>query len=78
MARELINRIQNMRKEGGLEITDRVNVTISPAESIEKAVDGFAEYIKTQVLADNITIAANDGVEVELDELKANIKVEKI
>ena len=78
MARELINRIQNMRKEGGLEITDRVNVTISPAESIEKAVEGFAEYIKTQVLADNITIAANDGVEVELDELKANIKVEKI
>ena len=78
MARELINRIQNMRKEGGLEITDRVIVTISPAESIEKAVDGFAEYIKTQVLADNITIAANDGVEVELDELKANIKVEKI
>ncbi len=78
MARELINRIQNMRKEGGLEITDRVIVTISPAESIEKAVEGFAEYIKTQVLADNITIAANDGVEVELDELKANIKVEKI
>ena len=77
MARELINRIQNMRKESGLEITDRINVIISDAESIRNAVDGFADYIKTQVLADSLVIADNDGQEIDLDELKVNIKVEK-
>jgi isoleucyl-tRNA synthetase len=77
MARELINRIQNMRKDGGLEITDRINVIISDSESIRNAVDGFADYIKTQVLADSLVIADNDGQEIDLDELKVNIKVEK-
>jgi isoleucyl-tRNA synthetase len=77
MARELINRIQNMRKDSGLEITDRINVIISDSESIRNAVDGFADYIKTQVLADSLTIADNDGQVIDLDELKVNIKVEK-
>ena len=78
MARELINRIQNLRKDCGLEITDRVNVTISPDERVKSAVDSFADYIKGQVLADQITVADNDGCEVELDELKVRIKVEKV
>ena len=77
MARELINRIQNLRKDGGLEITDRIKVTISPAESIAKAVEGYADYIKTQVLADEIVLADNDGAEVELDDIKARILVIK-
>ena len=77
MARELINRIQNMRKEGGLEITDRINVTITPDEKIQAAVDGYADYIKTQVLADSINLAANSGVEADLDGLKVNIQVAK-
>ena len=78
MARELINRIQNLRKDCGLEITDRVNVTISPDDRIKSAVDSFADYIKGQVLADQVTVADNDGSEVDLDELKARIKVEKV
>lgn len=78
MARELINRIQNMRKENGLEITDRVNVTISPSERIEAAVTGYAGYMKTQVLADSIVLAENNGLEIELDDLKANVKIEKV
>lgn len=77
MARELINRIQNIRKETGLEITDRIDIRITDAEAIAKAVGCFADYIKAQVLADNIVLADNDGQEVELDELKANIKIEK-
>ena len=77
MARELINRIQNLRKDGGLEITDRIKITISPADSIAKAVAGYADYIKTQVLADEIVLAENDGVEVELDDIKAKILVIK-
>jgi len=77
MARELINRIQNLRKDGGLEITDRIKVTVSPLNSIAKAVEGYAEYIKTQVLADEIVLADNDGAEVELDEEKAKVLVVK-
>ena len=78
MARELINRIQNLRKDCGLEITDRVNVAISHDDRVKSAVDSFADYIKGQVLADKITVADNDGCEVELDELKVRIKVEKV
>ena len=77
MARELINRIQNIRKESGLEITDRINVTLAPNDDVKKAVDGFADYIKTQVLADDITLQQNDGQEIEFDDFKLNIKVEK-
>ena len=77
MAREIINRVQNIRKESGLEITDRINITIAPNEEIEKSVATFGEYIKTQVLADSIEIAANDGTEVEFDEFKLNIKITK-
>ena len=78
MARELINRIQNLRKDTGLEITDRINVTVSQNERISAAVNGFADYIKTQVLADSITLEDNNGAEIDLDGLTAFIKVEKI
>ena len=77
MARELINRIQNMRKDTGLEITDRINVVISNAEAIEKAVTNFGEYIKAQVLADSIELKDNGGAEVDLDGLRANILITK-
>ncbi len=77
MAREIINRIQNIRKDSGLEITDRIHVTLAPNEEIQKAVAGYGDYIKTQVLADDITIAPNEGVEVDFDEFKLNIKITK-
>ena len=77
MARELINRIQNIRKESGLEITDRINVEITPNDDVKKAVDSFADYIKTQVLADAIALQSNDGQEVDFDDFKLNIKVTK-
>ena len=78
MARELINRIQNIRKDSGLEITDHINVVISPDATIEAAVNQFADYIKTQVLADTLNIADNDGSAVDIDELAVKIKVEKV
>ncbi len=77
MARELINRIQNIRKETGLEITDRINVTLSPDSKVEAALAGFADYIKAQVLADNVCIADNDGIAAEIEDLNINIKVAK-
>ena len=77
MARELINRIQNIRKETGLEITDRISVTLSPDSKVEAALAGFADYIKAQVLADNVCIADNDGIAAEIEDLNINIKVAK-
>ena len=78
MAREIINRVQNIRKESGLEITDRISITLAPQAEIETSVKAFGEYIKTQVLADSIEIAANDGTEVDFDDFKLNIKIAKI
>ena len=77
MARELINRIQNIRKESGLEITDRINVVVAPNAEVEKSLAACADYVKAQVLADDIRVADNDGTEVEFDDFKLFIKVTK-
>jgi isoleucyl-tRNA synthetase len=75
MARELINRIQNIRKDTGLEITDHIHVVLQSNEQTDAAVNSFKDYISGQVLADSITIADNDGEAVEFDEFKLNIKL---
>ena len=78
LARELINRIQNMRKDSGLEITDRIDILVAEHDKMNAAIEHYGEYIKGQVLADNITIAANDGEEVDFDDFKLNIKIQKV
>ena len=77
MARELVNRIQNIRKKSGLEITDRITVSIEPNEAASKAVETFSDYIARQVLADSITLEQNDGQAVEFDDFSLNIKIVK-
>ena len=77
MARTLVNRIQNIRKKSGLEITDRIRVQIEPNEAVTKAVEAFGDYIARQVLADGITLEANDGQAVEFDEFTLNITITK-
>ncbi len=79
IARELVNRIQNIRKTNGFEIVDRINVTIQPNEAINEAVEEFNDYIKNQVLADNIISSEiQDGIELDLDDSKLLVKVEKV
>ena len=78
MARELINRIQNMRKDSGLEITDRIKVTVAPNSQVSQALEAFGDYIMTQVLADEIAVAENDGTETKFDDFNLNILIEKI
>ncbi|MBR5689434.1 MAG: isoleucine--tRNA ligase [Prevotella sp.] len=78
MARELINRIQNLRKDTGLEITDRISVVVSPNEQTDAAIKTYGDYIASQVLADSIEIAQNDGAEIDFDDFKLNIKIEKV
>lgn len=78
MARELINRVQNMRKEAGFEITDRICVYVSHNDAMEKAIGNYSDYIKGQVLADNIEVSDdNRGTEVEFDDFKLYIDVVK-
>lgn len=77
MARELINRIQNLRKETGLEITDRIVVSIASYQETNDAIESFGDMIKSQVLANAINITDNDGIETEFDGFVLKIKVEK-
>ena len=77
MARELVNRIQNIRKKSGLEITDHVRVSIAPNDASTKAVEAFGDYISRQVLADELKVEDNDGQAVEFDDFALNIKVSK-
>lgn len=81
MARELINRIQNIRKGNDFEITDKVKVELSSVPEIKDAVEAYGDYIAAQVLADSIVLVDNlegeDCVELDIDGLKANARVTK-
>ena len=77
IARELINRIQNLRKENNFEITDRIDVVISPNENSDAAIQDYSDYIKSQVLANQIKINENDGVEIDFDDFQLHILIEK-
>lgn len=69
IARELVNRIQNLRKDADFEVTDRIQVAVSPHEVVIPAVEKFGAYIKQEVLADELVIEQVDnGQEVELVE----------
>ena len=66
IAREFVKRIQNLRKESGFEITDRICVTIEHNEQTDGALENFKEYICAQVLADSLDV---------VDEIKDDYKV---
>ena len=79
MARELINRIQNIRKSSDFEITDKVFVTLTPTESVKAALDQFGDYIAAQVLAEEISLAelaeGESVTELDIDGEKILAKV---
>ena len=79
IARELVNRIQNIRKSSGLEIVDRIHVYLSKNTIINDAVIEYNNYICNQVLANDITLMdeVSDGTELEFDDFKLYVKVVK-
>ena len=78
IAREVVKRIQTIRKESGFNITDRVNVTISDVKEITDAVNAHTDFICSQVLANSLSTGEAEGAqEIEIDGKKALIKVEK-
>jgi len=80
VARELINRIQNLRKESGFEVTDKIHVVIGYREDVAAAMEGFRDYVCSQTLSVDITLADNpsEGTDVEwLGEDAVRIALEK-
>ena len=79
IAREVIKKIQAMRKDGGLEITDRIAVSVSKNAGSDEAVEQFGEYISNQVLAGSLTLCDSvDGETVELDGFSINVAIKKL
>jgi len=79
IAREIVKRVQAIRKESGLEITDRIRLEITDQPQIAAAIRSHSEYIKGQVLANDIVLKAivEGGNEVDFEEFRAMVKVVK-
>ena len=82
IARDIVNRIQNLRKSRDYDITDRINLTVEGDEQTNDAVLCFKEYIQRQVLADNIEIAAEllvaEDETFDIDGLIVKVKVQLV
>ena len=80
LARELVNRLQNLRKSSGLEITDHIRVTLAPVEEMEGVLETYGDYIRRQVLADAITTTERsaDMTDLEFDDFQLPVKIEKV
>ena len=81
IAREFVNRIQNIRKDSGFEVTDKIRVQIEKNEAINQAVSSYGTYIASQVLAEEIrlegSIKSANAVEADINEITVKIVVEK-
>ena len=75
IARELVNRIQNIRKSSGFEITDKINIVLSKNPDTDGAVNEYNTYICNQVLANSLTLADEvaDGTELNFDDFSLSV-----
>ncbi|WP_456439008.1 isoleucine--tRNA ligase [Psychroserpens sp.] len=80
IARELVNRIQNLRKDSGFELTDRIAVQFQKDEQIINAINKNLEYIKTETLTDELEILDDlkDGIEIAFDDVNTKLFIQKI
>ena len=79
LARELVNRIQNLRKSSGYDITDKISVTVLSNDVMDEAIKDFNSYIANQVLAVSmeITDVISDATELDFEDFKLSIRIEK-
>jgi isoleucyl-tRNA synthetase len=79
IARELVNRIQNIRKDSGFEVTDKIQVHLQRNTELEKAVNANVTYIKSETLTDTLVFEENitNGTEIEFDQIKTKIIITK-
>ena len=81
IARELINRIQNLRKESNFDVTDKITLAIGRHKEINEAVENFSQYIASQVLAEHIELTDekdDKARDIEIDDIHTFIKIERI
>ena len=78
-AREFVNRIQKIRKEGGFELTDRVKVTVSEADGLKESLTKYKDYICAEILADELEFSSTkiDGISIDINEVFLNVIVSK-
>jgi isoleucyl-tRNA synthetase len=79
IARELVNRVQKERKDFGLDVTDRILLTVDAPAELNSAIINFSNYICAEILADNITIApvVESGTEIEINDVTFNLLISK-
>ncbi len=79
IARELVNRIQNIRKDSGFEVTDKIKVQIQRSGELEQAIKNNESYIKDETLTEELNFVENleSGIEIEFDEIKTRILISK-
>ena len=79
IARELVNRIQNLRKDSGFQVTDRIDVFLQADESLEDAIRLNLEYIKIETLTDNLQLVPqlNKGIEISFDAVNSKLFIQK-
>ena len=79
IARELVNRIQNLRKDSGFEVTDKIKVHLLPCDGLEKAVAANENYIKSETLTETLVFVddLDTGTEIEFDNIKTRILISK-
>lgn len=78
-ARELVNRIQKIRKESGFELTDRIAVQVTDEETLRPSITQFKSYICAEILADSLDLVPEiaDGTEIEVNEINLKVHVHK-
>ena len=80
VARELVNRIQNARKDSGLEVTDKVKLTLLEDQNLEQSISENKAYIMSETLTKELVFVheLKKGIEIEFDTIKSKILIEKI
>ncbi|WP_040280538.1 isoleucine--tRNA ligase [Psychroserpens damuponensis] len=80
IARELVNRIQNLRKDSGFELTDRISVQFQKDAQIENAIETNIDYIKTETLTDKLDIleTLDTGIEIAFDDVNTKLSIQKL
>ena len=80
IARELVNRIQNIRKDAGLEVTDKIDISFLADDDLKERIENNSAYIRSETLGEEIHFpqAMTDGTEIVFDDIKTQITIKKI
>ena len=80
ITREIVNRVQNIRKNQGYDVTDKIEINIKNHKKLEKALNSNLEYIKGETLAIKLYFSENlnEGEKIEFDDIKTVITINKV